>query len=90
MLEQWNRVLDKRVHERTEDVRILLDHSGQAFLSINEDSRIQAGYSKLAVNYLGSELQNLDFWDLIYTNDDDETAVLMRTTVKRVINEKVS
>lgn len=88
MLEQWNRVLDKRVHERTEDVRILLDHSGQAFLSINEDSRIQAGYSKLAVSYLGSELQNLDFWDLIYTDNDDETAGLMRTTVKRVINEK--
>lgn len=85
-LEEWNKVLDKKVNERTEDIRLLLDHSGQAFLSLNEHSQIQPDFSKLTNVYIGDEIRGADLWDILYSGSR-ETAALMRATVERAIHE---
>ncbi len=86
-LEKWNRVLDKKVNERTEDIRLLLDHSGQAFLSLNEQSQIQPDYSKLTNVYIGDNIRGVDLWEILYS-DSIETASLMRATIERAIHEQ--
>ncbi len=85
-LEVLNQELDQKVNERTEDIKILLDHSGQAFLSLDEDSRIQPDYSKLTNLYIGDNIRNMDLWNILY-EESSETADLMRTAVSRAIHE---
>jgi len=85
-LEVLNAELDSKVIERTEDISLLLDHSGQAFLSVDENSKIQPGYSKLANVYIGDRIRKMDFWSLVYEGHD-ETIEMMRRSVKRAIHE---
>ena len=81
-----NKELDDKVNERTEDIRLLLDHSGQAFLSINEKSQIQPGFSKLTQVFLGEKIRGLDLWSLI-CDEENENKDLVRRSVTRALNE---
>lgn len=85
-LEILNKELDNKVNERTEDIRLLLDHSGQAFLSINEFSEIQPGYSKLTEIFLGENIRGKNLWDIL-CEKESENKDLVNQSVGRVLNE---
>ncbi len=86
-LEELNVQLDSKVNERTEDIKLLLDHSGQAFLSLDSASRIQVGYSNLSQVYLGEDLAGQLFWEVI-GEAQSETVSMLCLAVERALGEK--
>lgn len=86
-LEDLNKQLDNKVDERTEDIKLLLDHSGQAFMSINSRSEIQTGYSALSEVYLGMSLAGQNFWKVLFPNSSEEVN-MFTAAVERALHEK--
>ncbi len=85
-LEDLNKQLDNKVDERTEDIKLLLDHSGQAFMSIDSKSEIQTGYSALSEIYLGPSLAGKNFWNVLFP-DSPEDVNIFTAAVDRALHE---
>jgi hypothetical protein len=73
--EEWNKVLEQTVAERTAAVRNLLNNAGQGVLSFGNDLLVDREYSSQCVNIFGSEIAD-NAAGMIYYNFAARTGLI--------------
>ncbi|MBW5445104.1 hypothetical protein GE107_03370 [Cohnella sp. CFH 77786] len=73
---QWNRLLEQTVERRTAEIRSLLDHARQGFLSFGPDLRVKDEFSAECVRLFGREPAGLAIQNLLYPDDPEENRLL--------------
>ncbi|WGS65642.1 ATP-binding protein [Marinitoga aeolica] len=80
ILENWNKELEKEVSKRTKDIRVLLDNSGEGFLSFDKNLIVGNEYSKECNKIFGKNIEGTNILDLMFLNYDKDF-------IKRVLND---
>jgi two-component system sensor histidine kinase ChiS len=80
-LSAWNQSLERKVAERTQAIRNLLDHAGQGFLSFDEQLCIHEEYSVECRRIFGREIAGEAIYSMIYPNGSEEQAFLRQLLV---------
>jgi two-component system, chemotaxis family, sensor kinase CheA len=73
---RWNQMLERTVEIRTAEIRNLLDHTRQGFLSFGADLRVKDQYSVECVRLLGGQPSGRFIHELLYPVDPDENLLL--------------
>ena len=82
---QWNKSLEHLVTERTTEIKNLLDHAGQGFLSIDADLKIKSQFSKECISIFGKNISYMQFSKLLYP-DDQAGQQLVDDLLQKVIH----
>ncbi len=77
-LASWNGQLEARVIERTQKVRLILDHVQQGFLSFGNDLVVDEEYSVACVSMLGIDPKGMSVVDLIVLHNPELVSWLPR------------
>lgn len=83
----WNHLLEQTVDRRTSEIRNLLDHARQGFLSFGPDFIVKEEYSLECVRLFGREPAGHSLPDLLYGDDPAENG-LLRSILTDYFNEK--
>ncbi|MEI7026566.1 ATP-binding protein [Paenibacillus sp. y28] len=73
----WNQALEQTVERRTAEIRNLLDHARQGFMSIGPDLTVRGEYSVECVRLLGCEPGGLPVGPLLYPEDEEGQLLLL-------------
>ncbi|WP_123041202.1 ATP-binding protein [Cohnella candidum] len=73
---QWNRLLEQTVERRTAEIRNLLDHARQGFLSFGPDLTVNDEFSAECVRLFGFEPAGRSLPDLLYPDDPEENQLI--------------
>jgi two-component system chemotaxis sensor kinase CheA len=68
-IEKWNQELVKRVQEKTESIKNILDNAGQGFLIFDKDLVVSKEYSKECITIFEKDIDNLKIDNLLFEDD---------------------
>lgn len=85
--ESWNKELQKKVAEKTQDIRNLLNNAGEGFLAFNTDLYIHAEYSTECEEIFAGKISGEKFSNLIYP-DNKRQREFMEDILPEIIKDK--
>jgi ABC-type amino acid transport substrate-binding protein/signal transduction histidine kinase len=86
----WNRKLanlNTKISDANSQLNLILDNSGQGFLTFNSDLKVNEHYSKECLNIFGEKISNKNLDEILYPGKPDEQ-VSFKKNMNRILTEK--
>lgn len=82
--QQYNEKLEIQIAEKTSDIKNLLDHAGQGFLTFNHDLIIDKEYSSECRKIFNEDISEREIVELLFYQDDEEERENNREILQRI------